>query len=248
MVFGASANAATFTTMSPTSSGALPAGVSAVGGVVVDLIGLNGTRVVSQLSASSLSVGFADDVTGSPFNPFPIGVQTGFDSGVTGALGGGIAEASFRFTLFDGDTGPGDFDEDENDLLVNGINFGDWSDVTTIETDGTGNDLNAGTTFDGFLNNQLHTGFFFSDDATSLASLFTSLVSLEQISFELDDVDPNDNFFDFTQGVDGSLINVGTGPTVTPPPSVIPVPAGLPLLLSGLGIFGLMGWRRRKSA
>ena len=37
-----------------------------------------------------------------------------------------------------------------------------------------------------------------------------------------------------------------TGPTV--PPGVIPIPATLPLLLTGLAGLGLIGWRRRKAA
>ena len=37
-----------------------------------------------------------------------------------------------------------------------------------------------------------------------------------------------------------------TGETV--PPGVIPVPAALPLLLSGLVDLGLIGWRKRRAA
>lgn len=57
--FGTS-QVATFFTTSP-AGGALPAGITEVGGIVTDFIGLNGTRVVSQLAASTLYVGFAGD-------------------------------------------------------------------------------------------------------------------------------------------------------------------------------------------
>src|SRR4051812_14081315 len=54
----------TFTTTSPTGGGqALPSGVTEVGGIVLDLVGTNGVRVVSQLPASSLYVGFSNDGT-----------------------------------------------------------------------------------------------------------------------------------------------------------------------------------------
>ena len=49
---GPAANATPETETSPTN-GALPSGVTKVGGIVVDLTGSNGARVVSQLSASS---------------------------------------------------------------------------------------------------------------------------------------------------------------------------------------------------
>ncbi len=46
------ANASPFTITSP--NGALPGGVTQVGGLVLDLKGTNGNRVVAQVAASSL--------------------------------------------------------------------------------------------------------------------------------------------------------------------------------------------------
>ena len=57
--FATAALATPATEISPTG-GALPAGVTRVGGIVVDLRGTNGTRVVSQLAASTLYRGFSD--------------------------------------------------------------------------------------------------------------------------------------------------------------------------------------------
>lgn len=233
------------TQFTPTGTDVVARGASVIGGIVTELKGANGTSVVSQLSASSLYVGFADEAgIPFPYNPLTIGTQTGFDASILNALGGGLTSASFRFTLYDGDTATGNFDFNDNTLLVNGINAGNWTAVTTNTTDSTGALLD-GDHF-GFRNNQLDTGWFNMTDSTDLASLFASL-STASILFAIDDVDPNDNFYDFTQGIDASLINVGSGPVVVPPnPSAVPVPAALPLMASALGLFGIA--RRKKSA
>ena len=84
-----------FTSTSPTGLD-VTTGASTVGGVVVDLVGLNNSHVVSQLAASTLFIGYAD--SGSPAayngNPFTIGIQSGFGAATTGALGGRLN--SFR--------------------------------------------------------------------------------------------------------------------------------------------------------
>lgn len=236
----APAFATTETSTSPTG-GALPAGVTPVGGLVVDLTGANGNRVVSQLSASQMYRGFAD-VSENPVagvasgNPLLFGTQSGFSPAVLDALGGGINSAAFRITLFDGDSASGNFDFNDNTFTVNGISVGNWSSVTTYRTDSTGATLlSTGT---GFGDSILSTGFFTLSDMTKLADLFTSLGSTNQMQFRLVDTDPNDNFYDFTQGVDGGLINVGTGPVVTPPTGAVPEPATWAMMLLGFGFIG----------
>jgi hypothetical protein len=212
----------TFTRTSPTSGGLLPTGVTEVGGIVLDMIGTNGARIVSQLSAGSLWSGYFTDTHafgGVNINPGTIGTQTGFNSTVISALGGGIAQLSVRITLSDGDTGPLDFDENENTLRLNGINMGNFSDVVTRETTNDGLTELSTNSSGGFRNAKLDTGFFFSSNSTFLTSFYNSLVSgpnAGQVVFQLFDTDPGDNNFDFTAGVNGGLVNVGQPPNVSP--------------------------------
>jgi hypothetical protein len=225
-----------FTTTSPTG-GALPSGVTKVGGIVVDLKGLNGVRVVSQAAASTLYVGYASS------NPQLIGTQTGFTPATIAALGGGIQSASVRVTLFDGDSAPGNFDAGtDNSFFLNGVDFGYWGQQTTEYTSGDGNTVFASAGV-GFGDNILSTGFFTNTNAAALSTLFTSLAG-GSIAFTLSDVDAGDNYYDFTQGVNGGLINTGTGPVVAPG---VPEPATWALMIGGFGLTGL-AMRRRKAA
>jgi hypothetical protein len=231
-----------FTETSPTGFNVTSVGATPVGGVVVELIGANSVRVISQLPASSLFLGFADFGTPAAFegNPMTIGIQTGFTPAITGALGGGLQSASIRFTLFDGDTAAGNFDFNDNTLLVNGLNFGNWSSVNAQETDGLGNAGVNGFSGGGFRDELLDTGWFFNNNAGTMAALFASLISTQQMVFQLNDVDPFENFFDFTRGIDGGLINVGQGPTI----QAVPEPSTLVLFAASAA--GLIAMRHRR--
>ena len=204
-----------FTRTSPTSFGQIPSGFTEVGGIVLDLVGLDGTRVTSQLAASTLFEGFFDGGAPTDFrgNPGTIGIQSGFSEATVAALGGGLTEIAVRLTISDGDTADGDFDFNENTLIINGVEIGNFSSVTTETTSSDGT-IGFGQRL-GFGDEALDTGWFYTNDPALLSAVFASLES-GSVSFQLLDVDPFDNFFDFTQGVDGGIIDVGSGPNVSP--------------------------------
>lgn len=214
-MFGLSSSvlASPFTMTSPTTGGALPSQVSPVGGVVLDLIGTNNARVLSQTPASTLFVGYFDSGTPSAYNgnPGTIGKQTGFNSGVMARLGGGLNQIGVRITLSDGDTASGNFDHNQNRLLINGINVGNWSSVDAQETDSNGV-ATGGMSGGGFRDGTLDTGWFLITDPTVLGQIYASMVATGEVVYQSEDDDPYDNYYDFTQGISSAYTNVGFGP------------------------------------
>jgi hypothetical protein len=187
-----------------------------VGGVVLDLIGTNDARVTSQLPASVLFQGF------NRANPLIIGTQTGLNSSILNRLGDGLQEVAVRLSLADGDTAAGMFDFNDNFLLVNGLNFGNFSAVNAQNTDSRGSLGDAGFSGGGFRSELLDTGWFHVTDAGVLGSFYNSLVSSGQVKFALYDTDPGENFFNFTEGLDSSQVSVGRPPIGIAPPQPTP--------------------------
>jgi len=208
------------TTVSP-AGGRLPTGSSVVGGLVLDLIGTNGQRVVAQLGAGAT---LYRGVTGPAEPEIVIGTQGGLTPAVLAALGGGLSKAAIRVTLFDGDTSQTGVppvsnvnqDFNENTLLLNDLNFGSWSPIETITTDSIGNAIPGSTSNIGFFNQELDTGWFSIEDATLLTNFYNSLVSTGQVVYKLRDTDPGDNFRDFREGLDTSTVSGGPNGDVIP--------------------------------
>lgn len=220
-----SAQAATLDLTSPTSKGVLPTEITSVGGVVLDIVGENNTRVTSQLGASQLFRGYYD--RGNPKNyrgnPGTIGIDNNFTSSIIQQLGGGIKELAVRFTLFDGDSGTGPKDKDpgtENQLLLNNIDFGYFGQVSTKQTDALGNVTPGDPGGIGFRNNKLDTGWFYVTNASTLSNFYTSLLNKPKVVYQLRDTDPYDNFYDFKQGIDSTFIKVSPAQSVPEPMTI----------------------------
>jgi hypothetical protein len=229
------AHATVFTMMSP--FGQLPSGVTQVGGIVFQAKGKNGAVLTSQLAASSLYEGFAST------NPQVIGTQTGLTPAILSGLGGGISQIAVRVTLFDGDTANGNFDFNQNFLLINNFENSvnsNFSSVLTQETNNLGT-VALGNTILGFDNNRLHTGFFSFTDSNFLANVWNSMQG-GSVVFSLRDTDPFDNLYDFKQGVDGGLINLGQPPIITAP---VPEPGMMAIALVGIGGMSLRNLKQR---
>lgn len=198
------AQATDFTMNVPGTSLRLPDGYPEAGGVAIVMVGANGNAYYQFSDPTGAFVGFQN--TGSPTafrgNPFtinsPIGLNCGFSDCST-YFGGSISRIYIRFSALDGDTQVGGFDQNDITLRLNGFDVGNWSNVTTQNTNVAG--TVAFSTQQGFGNNTFDTGWFTSSNS----ALLSNILSTGQTSTQVFDRDPNDNFWNFTNG--GSLTN-----------------------------------------
>lgn len=213
-------------TMTSPAGGELPSGITAVGGIVVDIIGANGTRIVAQLSSAGLPNNLSTGFSPSAGNPATIGVLGGFSPEVLASLGGGIAQMAVRMTIYDGDTSIGDVDSFQNFLTINGQQDTtpgnpndnddyDFSGMTDIRSQSTSQDGTLIGEARGFQNDQLSTAWMVNNDPAQLQRIYESLQNTNQLTFGLRDTDPFDNGYDFSRGISGNYFDVSenTAPT-----------------------------------
>ncbi|MBL0968338.1 MAG: tandem-95 repeat protein [Brevundimonas sp.] len=202
-----------FTMKSPTTGGDLPSGVTAVGGVVLDLIGLNGVRIVLQLPANQLFSGMwgPDNTTPAPNGALgrigQIGVVGGLSPQVLAQLGGGLSQMAVRITVDDADTSVGDLDYMNNFLTLNGRDIGNLS---TQATQSTSNDGVLRGSATGFQNGSISTGWFLVTDSGVLNDVYGSFFNGNQAAFGIRDEDADENGYNFKVGIDGSYFGVTT--------------------------------------
>ncbi len=215
------AAATPYTMTVPGTTLALPVDYPAAGGVAIVMVGANGNSYFQFSNPTGAFQGYQNNGTPTGFqgNPFtinsPISINCGFSPCST-YFGGSIAQLYIRFTAYDGDTGPGEFDLNDITLRVNGYDITNWSGVQTEVTN------NAGTVSSGFVtgftNNTLNTGWFSSTNAALLNNILTTGSTVATVF----DRDPNDNYWDFRIGntlANTSIITVAPGYSLTKTPS-----------------------------
>lgn len=168
-----------FLTNSVTSAGALPSQVTPHGGVVIDIVGLNGERVVIQKGlpfavTGFLSSGFTYDLTSF----------AGFNQDVLDFLGGGFSEIGLRLSAAipygsDSTYGP----EFGMGLALNNVQIGNVNDHHSIASNGNGAVL-GGEIIDGFLTQTHCTTWIHIDDADTLANIYNSALSTQAIDID----------------------------------------------------------------
>lgn len=188
------------------AGGAIPTAATPIGGIVLDLVGKNGVRLFSEVSASSLFKGynFSD-------KSLTVGTLTGVDRDL---LGGGLQSAAVRLTLYDGDSARGDFDYQDLSLSLDGARLGSLSDLLTYSHDSKGGNVSVG---DGFANEKTATGWI-SVASDDLSKLFDKLQTdpTKRSIFEVISKDGDTQYYDFTAGIDASFSNVVVAPNAAP--------------------------------
>ena len=200
LTFGQPVLATPFTETVPApTSLPLPDEYPAAGGVVIVLTGVNGNVYYQFSDPTGAFRGYNSDGQPRRFrgNPFTVNDPITLNCGVTACtdyFGGAIARMDVRFSAYDGDTQPGGFDENDIFLLINGVNIGSWSGLTTEITDESGTVSSGFTT--GCGNNTFNTGWFSATNSVLLNNILTTGQTVSQVF----DRDPDDNYWDFRRG------------------------------------------------
>ncbi len=190
-VFAMNANASlsSVLTTSPTSAGALSNDIPVFGGAVIDIVTADNTRLVNYISRDDLFLGhvnsdrldFASQQIGSLF----------FTADMLDAISSGIIELAIRLSLYDGDNAVGadvisedEYQANKNFLVVNGNEFGNFTDVKTVTSSRKGEEYYDDFESTGFANKKSATGWFYSDDASILESIKDSLFTTSTLGLD----------------------------------------------------------------
>ena len=218
--------ATTYTETVPGGNGAIPNTYPPVGGTMFVFVGANGNLYYQFVNPSTQFEGFQN--TGapvgyqSPVNPIPgdassgaadpqlfqLGPQQNLNCGTvscTDYFGGSIVEGYARLTARDGDTCPGNFDQNRITFLVNGIDVVNWTGLSANSVERTNF---AGTTSLGFedcFRNQgateTSTGWF---DLTAVPGLLSDVLTRGFTVPVIRDTTPNNNRWFFRDGNDAT--------------------------------------------
>jgi len=210
------AQATPFTRTVPGTSITIPDQYPEAGGVVMVYVGVNGNIYYQFSNPTNAFRGFNSNGVPTQFrgNPFTINNPLILDCGFalcSDYFGGGIASLDIRFSALDGDTQVGGFDEDDITLVLNGFSVGNWSDITTQITNVAG--TTSSGTVQGFGNNTFNTGWF----NTTNQALLNNILTTGQVTTQVRDDDPNDNFWNFRLGnslTSNEIVTVAPGYTI----------------------------------
>jgi large repetitive protein len=197
--FAMQSGATPYTMNVPGTSLSLPTAYPAAGGVAIVMVGVNGNSYFQFSNPTGAFQGFQNTGLPAAFrgNPFTINSPIALDCGASTCanyFGGSLAQVYVRFSAFDGDTGPGEFDVNDITLRLNGFDITNWSGVTT-EITNTAGTVSSGFV-SGFTNQTFNTGWFSSTNPALLANI----LSTGQTTSTVFDRDPNDNSWDFRIG------------------------------------------------
>jgi len=189
-----------FTTTVPGENISLPDEYPEAGGVAIVMIGTNGNVYYQFSDPDGAFNGFQFRGNPTQFrgNPFtindPISLDCGFRT-CTDYFGGSIDRMYVRFSAYDGDTQDGNgqrigFDFNRINLVMNGVDVGNWSNRTTEITNNSGTQSFGFQT--GFGNNSFNTGWF----STSNQTLLNNVLATGQTTTQVRDDTPDDNYWD----------------------------------------------------
>jgi large repetitive protein len=143
MLAATQATATNFTMDVPGTGLRLPTGYPEAGGVAIVMVGANGNAYYQFSDPTGAFQGYQTNGSPAAFrgNPFTINNPIALDCGASTCstyFGGSIAQMYVRFSAYDGDTGPGEFDFNDITLRVNGFDVSNWSTVPTEITSTNG--------------------------------------------------------------------------------------------------------------